>query len=1228
MKSPLILLIFLFCSLFGYSQTSSGNRFWVAYMENLPLFANDDPVFIISVDATEETNVTISRPANGWSQAYTAGANTLTNITLPSEIFYTIGEQVVDDFGFLIETDNLVKVVAIHNRAYFSETTTVLPESTIGSEYILSAYIDASGFSPSEFVVVATQNNTEVEITPSVATTTGNPADTPFTVTLNEGQSYQVKATQDLTGTMIRSLGSEKIAVFGGAQQANVSICNGADNHLYEQSWPITLWDDLFYFVPFKDQGGDVLQIVAAEDNTTIFFDCNEITTLDQGEYYNGVVALPTVITATNDVAVMQLNESQTCNPTGVGDPNMVQVSPIRYKTTQTRFFANGNINGLGGAYFSKHLVNIISKTADVGNVQLDGNTIENEFEVFTADPTWSYAQIQLNATGIHEINSSTSFQAYSYGFGDFDAYATALGYEEVQEEVFACLDIEVEGLFCVDSILTFSTSSNLEIVEWDWTFGDGGTSMEAMPNYAYANAGGYTVTVDVVFANGGVASASLDLQIFDCPNDPCGNTNPNISFELNVDACAGGEPVTFTYNADIFVTSQSWDFGNGFTSTDTNPVTSYNVAGTYTVTLTLFDQFNCDYIFSQEVEIPNCDPCAGSGFVDLTYDGPLCTDSLITLIFPIPYDPDSNPFLFFQWFINGEISEEESPSVILPTAGPLVVEFLASDLLNGCDFFGVLDLEVVDCDDPCQDGETVGINLIGSFCVDSTLVFGYQTTANLISVNWQSSDGQTGVGDNFSISFNEPGSYTVQIDAEDSDGCTYQHSITFEIVDCGDPCQDGDTLELIADGSFCIDASVNITYDATADLISINWQSSDGQTGMGNNFNISFDEPGTYTVQIDAEDTDGCTYQESISFEIEDCGEPCQDLEPIDILISTQTCVDSIISFDVGTAASVIEFMWTFSTGQTFNVIAPDLVFSAPGIYSATLFAIDVDGCEYETTEDFEVVFCEEEPCQDLPDIDIEIDGELCASSTLSFSFSTTANLISTVWELDTGESSNEPNFSFTPNQAGNYLLSFFAEDTEGCTYLEEVLVFVEDCSPDCDADLLIEVEGLFCDSTLLDFSLSANVIIVNTIWDISNGSTFNEAQFSTTFLEAGTYDVFVLAEADDGCIYSEELLLEISACTPENICGLGFPNAFSPNDDGFNDEFRAYFECPPLDFDLQIFSRWGELVFETDDPSGFWNGRFKNKPLGVGVYVWVAEYTNNIGETVQVYGDVMLLR
>ena len=881
MKSSLILLSFLFGSLFGYSQTSSGNRFWVAYMENLPLFANDDPVFIISVDASVETSVTISRPANGWSQTYTAAANTLTNITLPSEIFYTIGEQVVDDFGILIETDNLVKVSAIHNRAYFSESTAVLPESTIGNEYILSAFVDASGASPSELVLVATQNNTEVEIIPTATTTMGNSVGIPFTILLNEGQTYQVKAEQDLTGTAIRSLGGEKIAVFGGAQQANVSICNGADNHIYEQNWPISLWDDLFYFVPFKDQGGDVLQIVAAADNTTIFFDCSEITTLDQGAYYSGRLSDPTVITATGNVAIMQLNESQSCNASGIGDPTMVQVSPIQYKTTQTRFFSNGNINGLGFAYFSKHLVNIISKTAEVGNLQLDGSTIENEFEVFTADPTWSYAQIQLNSTGIHDITSSTPFQAYSYGFGDFDAYAHTLGYDMVQEEEFACLDIEIEGLFCVDSILTLSTSSNLEIVEWDWTFGDGGTSNAATPNYAYANAGSYMVTLDVILADGSMTSTSLAIQVLDCSD------------------------------------------------------------------------------------------------------------------------------------------------------------------------------------------------------------------------------------------------------------------------------------------------------------------------------------------------------------------EPCQDLAPIDILISNQTCVDSIISFDVGTVASVIEFMWTFSTGQTFNVIAPDLVFDAPGVYSATLFAIDVDGCEYETTEDFEVIICEEEPCQDLPNIEILAAGELCVNSAISFGFSTTANLVSTVWELDTGESSNQPNFSFTPNQAGNYLLSFFAEDNDGCTYLEEVLVFVEDCSPDCDADLLIEVEGLFCDSTLLDFSLlleqqagSANATIVSAIWDISNGSTFNTDQFSTTFLAAGTYDVFVLAEADDGCIYSEELLLEISSCIPEDICGLDFPNAFSPNEDGFNDEFRAYFECLPLDFDLQIFSRWGELVFETDDPSGFWNGRFKNEPLGVGVYVWVAEYSNSVGETVQIYGDVMLLR
>ncbi|MBK6891517.1 MAG: IgGFc-binding protein [Sphingobacteriales bacterium] len=70
-----------------------------------------------------------------------------------------------------------------------------------GKDYYAMGFESLSGWTgyPSYLVVVGTQNNTEVEITPSSATTTGQPANTPFSITLDQGQTYLLQSDTDLT---------------------------------------------------------------------------------------------------------------------------------------------------------------------------------------------------------------------------------------------------------------------------------------------------------------------------------------------------------------------------------------------------------------------------------------------------------------------------------------------------------------------------------------------------------------------------------------------------------------------------------------------------------------------------------------------------------------------------------------------------------------------------------------------------------------------------------------------------------------------------------------------------------------------------------------------------------------------------------------------------------------------------------------------------------------------
>ncbi|RMF30438.1 MAG: hypothetical protein D6765_03155 [Bacteroidetes bacterium] len=104
-------------------------------------------------------------------------------------------------------------------------------------------------------------------------------------------------------------------------------------------------------------------------------------------------------------------------------------------------------------------------------------------------------------------------------------------------------------------------------------------------------------------------------------------------------------------------------------------------------------------------------------------------------------------------------------------------------------------------------------------------------------------------------------------------------------------------------------------------------------------------------------------------------------------------------------------------------------------------------------------------------------------------------------------------------------------------------------------------------------------------------------------------------------------DLTLEIPEC-PQ--CSIYAPNAFSPDGDGINDRFELYTNCTPEFLHLQVFDRWGSLVFESKSGEG-WDGTVQGRKAQEGVYVWRAEilFPAGIQPPRQLLkGDVLLLR
>jgi len=87
-------------------------------------------------------------------------------------------------------------------------------------------------------------------------------------------------------------------------------------------------------------------------------------------------------------------------------------------------------------------------------------------------------------------------------------------------------------------------------------------------------------------------------------------------------------------------------------------------------------------------------------------------------------------------------------------------------------------------------------------------------------------------------------------------------------------------------------------------------------------------------------------------------------------------------------------------------------------------------------------------------------------------------------------------------------------------------------------------------------------------------------------------------------------------------------FPNVFTPNNDGFNDFFKILNSniAAITNLDLQVYNRWGQKVFVTNDPQFIWDGKYNQNSLSSGVYFWIAKWTNLCGYSAQSHGDVMI--
>jgi gliding motility-associated-like protein len=124
--------------------------------------------------------------------------------------------------------------------------------------------------------------------------------------------------------------------------------------------------------------------------------------------------------------------------------------------------------------------------------------------------------------------------------------------------------------------------------------------------------------------------------------------------------------------------------------------------------------------------------------------------------------------------------------------------------------------------------------------------------------------------------------------------------------------------------------------------------------------------------------------------------------------------------------------------------------------------------------------------------------------------------------------------------------------------------------------------------------------------------------------FENTGTYPIQLIASNKFGSDTATKNIV-VTGC---NDC-IKTPNAFTPNNDGINDVFKAYNNCFLELFKIQIYNRWSNLVFESDDINNSWNGKYKEIECEPDVYSYLITYKNSLKNKVEFKkGNITLLR
>ncbi len=815
----------------------------------------------------------------------------------------------------------------------------------------------------------------------------------------------------------------------------------------------------------------------------------------------------------------------------------------------------------------------------------------------------------------------------------------------------------------CLNSSIQFTdtSSSLLPVIERQWSFGDGVIESVTLSSvsHLYRNTGTYAIKLKITDSNGCTDSIHKPGYI--------SISRPVAAFKTPDTASCPFSMVAFNNTSSGYRLRYLWNFGDGKTSVEINPVHQYTSVGKYTVSLSIIDQYGCSDSIIKKDYIAITHPAAAFSMSDSVSACPP---------FFVQFTNAASDYTRLKWdFGDGHTSSLQHPTHSFTTPGNYTVQLTATGA-GGCTAMAV--------DHVTVKGPTGKLSCVQPFGCDSLHA---SFTAHITDNNsfmWDFGDGNIAPGDDSVIRhlYNNRGLYIPKIILEDAAGCkvavSASDSIHVEGIDAAFNFQqkfvcDTGTISF-TDGSY-----------ATEAIISYEWNFADNTYSDKKNPQHQFSK-GNYYPSLTVSSLHGCsdTYTSPMPVQIFPTPE-------VDIAGVLQGCVplQANVQAAILNDTAPVQWKWNFSDGDISPLQHPAAkLYKTAGVYPLQLTATGANGCKKIITKNIEAFA--------LPAVNAGADTFVCSGSGIVLQ---AKGALLYTWNSHPGLSCTDcANPLVSP--AATTVFSVKGISNKGCTAADSVQVQVKrpfkisysaainvckgtaekleaagaavyEWSPAAglsdkysahpaatpDSTTTYRVIGTddgscFKDTgfvkltvypiPLVDAGPDQTINVGNTLdllpvisgdvtevlWSPTGGQFRNIYPGITVKpLQTTEYTVEV---SNRGKCRARDNVKVLVLCDGTNVF---IPNTFSPNADGNNDIFftrgNGLFKIK----NLKIFNRWGQQVFEknsfnANDPSAGWDGSFKGQLLPSDVYVYTVQLICDNKSVLTFNGNIFMAR